>query len=61
MGVELVVDGLDHGREAVGGAGRARDKVLAAAVLVGVDAHDDGPGVVLGGGPHRRCTRRGWP
>jgi hypothetical protein len=49
LDVVLVVDGLDHGREAVGGAGRARDEVLAAVVLVGVGAHDDDLGVVLGG------------
>merc|ERR1719287_261671 len=50
LDVELVVDGLDHGGEAVGGAGRAGHEVLAAVVLVGVDAHDDGLGVVLSGG-----------
>ena len=47
---ELVVDGLHHRGEAVGGAGRARDEVLGPVVLTLVDAHDDGLGVVLGGG-----------
>ena len=36
--------------ETVGGAGRAREKVLAAVVLVGVGAHDKDLEVVLGGG-----------
>ena len=36
--------------KAVDGAGRARDEVLAAVVLVGVDAHGDDLGVVLGRG-----------
>ena len=40
----------DAGPEAVDGVGRARDEVLAAVVLVGVDAHGDDLGVVLGGG-----------
>ena len=35
------------GPEAVGGTGRAQDEVLAAVVLVGVDAHDDDLGVLL--------------
>mmetsp|Transcript_12458 Transcript_12458/g.36725 ORF Transcript_12458/g.36725 Transcript_12458/m.36725 type:complete len:389 (-) Transcript_12458:198-1364(-) len=47
---ELVVDGLDHGGEAVGGARRARDEVLRPVVLSLVDAHDNGLGVILGGG-----------
>jgi hypothetical protein len=47
---ELIVDGLDHRGESVGGAGRARDEVLGSVILLGVDAHDDGLGVILGGG-----------
>ena len=39
-----------HGPEAVGVTRRARDKVLAAVVLVGVEVHDDDLGVVLGRG-----------
>mmetsp|Transcript_46656 Transcript_46656/g.99004 ORF Transcript_46656/g.99004 Transcript_46656/m.99004 type:complete len:217 (+) Transcript_46656:672-1322(+) len=50
LDVELVMDGLDHGSKSVGGAGRAGDEVLRTVVLVGVDAHDDGLGVILGGG-----------
>ena len=48
--VVLVVNGLAHGHKAVGGAERARDEVLAAVVLVGVDAHGDDLRVVLGRG-----------
>ena len=39
-----------HGPEAIGGAGRARDKFLAAVILIGVDAHETDLGVVLDGG-----------
>ena len=47
---ELVVDGLDHGGKSVGGARRAGDEVLGSIVLLGVDTHDNGLGVILGGG-----------
>merc|ERR1740138_1298286 len=50
LDAELVVDGLDHGREAVGRAGRAGDGDHGGVVGLLVDAHDDGRGVVLGGG-----------
>ena len=39
-----------HRPEAVGGAGRAQGEVIAAVVLVGVDARADNLGVVLGRG-----------
>ena len=45
-----VVDGLDHGGEAVGGARSARHVVGLALVVLLVHTHDDGEGVVLGGG-----------
>ena len=50
LNAELVVDGLDHGGETVGGARGARDEVLGAIVGLVVDADDNGEGVVLGGG-----------
>ena len=46
----MVVAAEPQAPEAVGGAGRARDKVLAAVVLVGVGAHDEDLGVLLGVG-----------
>ena len=53
----VVDDGLggllgeeDAGPEAIDGVGRARDEVLSAMVLVGIDAHGNDLGVVLGGG-----------
>ena len=51
LNAELVVDDLDDGGQAVGGAGRAREDVGADVVLL-VDTHDDDLGVVLGGGGH---------
>ena len=39
-----------HGPEAVGGTGRTREEVFTAVVLVGVDAHADNLGVILGRG-----------
>ena len=39
-----------HDPKAVDGAGRARDEVLAAVVLVGVDTRGNDLGVVLGRG-----------
>ncbi|CAH0365004.1 unnamed protein product, partial [Pelagomonas calceolata] len=50
LDAELVVDGLDHGREAVGRAGRAGDGDHGRVVGLLVDAHDDRRGVVLGRG-----------
>ena len=50
LNAELVVDGLDHGGETVGGARGARDEVLGAIVGLVVDADDNGEGVILGGG-----------
>lgn len=50
LDTEVVVDDL-HGRgEPVGGAGRARYEVHGRVVRLGVDAHHDGVGVVLGRG-----------
>merc|ERR1719263_1546870 len=50
LDAELVVDGLDHGREAVGRAGRAGDGDHGRVVRLLVDAHDDDGRVVLGRG-----------
>merc|ERR1719203_976097 len=50
LDVELIMDGLDHGSKAVGGAGYTGDEVLRAIVLLGVDTHDNGLGVILGRG-----------
>ena len=50
LNAEGVVDHLDHGGEAVGGAGRAGHVSHVGLVIVGVDSHDDGGGLVLGGG-----------
>mmetsp|Transcript_11498 Transcript_11498/g.23557 ORF Transcript_11498/g.23557 Transcript_11498/m.23557 type:complete len:384 (+) Transcript_11498:78-1229(+) len=47
---EGIIDALDHRGKSVGGAGSAGDEVLGSVVLVLVDAHDDGLGIVLGGG-----------
>mmetsp|Transcript_27631 Transcript_27631/g.56627 ORF Transcript_27631/g.56627 Transcript_27631/m.56627 type:complete len:414 (+) Transcript_27631:378-1619(+) len=47
---ELVMDGLHHGGKAVGGARGAGDEVLRAIVFSLVDTHDNGLGVILGGG-----------
>ena len=46
----VVVAAEPQAPEAVGGAGRARGKVLATVALAGVDDHDDNLGVVLGEG-----------
>ena len=52
LDAELLVDDLDEGREAVGGARRARDDLhRLRVVVVGVDADNDGRGV--------RVLRRG--
>ncbi len=50
LDAEVVVDALDHGGEAVGGAGSAGDEVLGPVILALVDTHDNGLGVVLGRG-----------
>mmetsp|Transcript_13739 Transcript_13739/g.32077 ORF Transcript_13739/g.32077 Transcript_13739/m.32077 type:complete len:391 (-) Transcript_13739:17-1189(-) len=50
LDAELVVDGLDGRREAVGGARGARDRLPGGVVLILVDAHDDSRGVILGRG-----------
>lgn len=50
LDVEFVVDGLNHGGKSVGGTGGARDEVLRSIIVSLVDAHDDGLGVILGGG-----------
>ena len=50
LDTEFVVDGLDHGGKTVGGTGRARDEVFGSIVHFLVDTHDDGQGVILGGG-----------
>merc|ERR1719310_315468 len=47
---ELVVDGLDHRGKSVGGARGARDEVLGSVVVLLVDTHDNGLGVILGRG-----------
>jgi hypothetical protein len=53
LDAELVVDALDERGEAVGGARGARHIVGLALVVVLVDAHHDGEGVILGGGRRR--------
>ena len=47
---EFVVDGLDHRGKSVGGARGARDEVLGSVVVLLVDTHDNGLGVILGRG-----------
>mmetsp|Transcript_4092 Transcript_4092/g.2470 ORF Transcript_4092/g.2470 Transcript_4092/m.2470 type:complete len:373 (-) Transcript_4092:86-1204(-) len=50
LDVELVVDGLYHWCKTVGGTGSAGYEVLGSVVLVLVDTHNDGLGVILGRG-----------
>ena len=50
LDVELIVDGLDHRGKSVGGTGSTGDEVLRSIVLVGVDTHNNGLGVILSGG-----------
>ncbi|OIF79676.1 hypothetical protein A7M47_18000, partial [Acinetobacter baumannii] len=47
---ELLVEDLDEGGEAVGGAGGVADDGLVGVVLVGIDADDVGGDVALAGG-----------
>ena len=46
--LELIMDGLDHGGKSVGGTGSTGDEVLGTIVLVGVNTHNNGLGVILG-------------
>jgi hypothetical protein len=50
LNAEFIVDGLHKGGKSVGGARGARDEVLRSVVLVVVDTHDNGLGVILGRG-----------
>ena len=47
---EFIVDGLDHRGQAVRGARSARDEVFLSIILLLVDTHDNGQGVILGRG-----------
>jgi len=46
--LELIMDGLDHRGKSVGGTGSTGDEVLRTIVLVGVNTHNNGLGVILG-------------
>ncbi len=50
LNAELVVDALDEGSKTVGGARSAGNVVGLALVVVGVDTHNNGEGIILGGG-----------
>mmetsp|Transcript_24858 Transcript_24858/g.34734 ORF Transcript_24858/g.34734 Transcript_24858/m.34734 type:complete len:222 (+) Transcript_24858:561-1226(+) len=47
---EFVVDGLNHRGKTVGGTGSTGDEVLRSIVSFLVDTHDNGLGIILGGG-----------
>mmetsp|Transcript_4289 Transcript_4289/g.4790 ORF Transcript_4289/g.4790 Transcript_4289/m.4790 type:complete len:304 (+) Transcript_4289:309-1220(+) len=47
---EFVVDGLNHRGKTVGGTGSTGDEVLRSIVRFLVDTHDNGLGIILGGG-----------
>lgn len=49
LDVELIVDGLDHRGKSVGGTGSTGDEVLRSIVLVLVNTHNNGLGVILSG------------
>ena len=50
LDVELIMDGLDHRGKSVGGTGSTGDEVLGSIILVLVNTHDNGLGVILGRG-----------
>merc|ERR1719231_857256 len=50
LDVELIVDGLYHGGKTVGGTRGTGDKLHVGSVLVLVNTHNNGWGVVLGRG-----------
>ena len=67
LNAQHVVDALKEGGKTVSGARGARYLVGLASVLLGINTHDNGQRVILGGGgrendlPSRQHQRGPWP
>lgn len=59
MRTELLVEDLDEGGQAVGGAGGVTDDGLVRVVVLGIDAHHEGGDVPLPGGRDQHLLRPG--